>query len=78
MKLKRLGKRVLYFIGGIVIVLFSSAGLSVYIKDGGQWFSTGAFMLYVAILFGVAIFIVSLFPKLDEPPNTEKTQDQKK
>jgi hypothetical protein len=77
MKLKKLGKRVLYFIGGIVIALFSSAGLSVYIEGGGQWLSTGAFMLYGAILFGVALFIVSLFPKLDEPRNTEKAPDKK-
>ena len=78
MNLKKLGKRILYFIGGIVIVFISSIFLAVYIEDGGQWVSQGAVYLYVAILFGLGIFIVSLFPKLDEPPNNAKKGPDKK
>lgn len=77
MNLKKAGKRVLYFAGGIVIVLFASAALAVSINDGGQWVSQGTFMLIMAILFGLGLFIVSLFPKLDEPRNAKKNPDKK-
>jgi hypothetical protein len=77
MNLKKFGKRVLYFVGGIVIVFFSSIFLAVYIQDGGEWFSRGAIYLYVAILFGLGLFIVSLFPKLNEPGSPKKAPDKK-
>jgi Sec-independent protein secretion pathway component TatC len=77
MNLKKLGKRVLYFVGGILIVFVCSIILATYISDGGSWFTQIAIYLCLAILFGLALFIVSLFPKLDEPPKPKKTPDEK-
>jgi Na+/melibiose symporter-like transporter len=76
MNFKKLGKRLLYFIGGIVIVFISSIFLAVYIEGGGQWFSQGAIYLYVAILFGIGVFLASLFPKLNEPPKPKVNPDK--
>jgi hypothetical protein len=76
MNLKKIGKRVLYFFGCIVIVFISSIFLAVYINGGGEWFSQEAIYLYMAILFGLGIFIVSLFPKLDEPPKPKVNPDK--
>jgi hypothetical protein len=77
MNMKKFGKRVLYFFGGIVIVFISSIFLAVYIEGGGDWISQGAIYLYLAILFELGMFIVSLFPKLDEPGNPKKDPDEK-
>jgi hypothetical protein len=82
MNLKKTGKRVLYFVGGILIVFICSIILATNIQDGGSWFSQGSVYMYIGILFGLGLFIVSLFPKLDEPPKPkapdEKTNGQAK
>lgn len=67
----------LYFIGGIVIVFICSIILATYISDRGTWISQTTLYLCVAILFGLGLFLVSLFPKLDEPPKSKEAPEQK-
>ena len=66
MNLKKFGKRILYLVGGIVLVFVLSIVLGTYISDGGTWYSLNAFYLYIGLLSGVGLIIQSFLKNFGE------------
>ena len=77
MNLKKIGKRILYIIGGIVLFFVTLVLFLVDLKDGGEWLTTYRIYLCIGIIFGLGLFITGFQKNIDGTKKSQKMPAEK-